>query len=29
MTSVISHLFVVVLSRIAKGGDCKDICKLH
>ena len=26
MTSLISHLFVVVLSWIAKGGDCQDIC---
>ena len=29
MTSLISHLFVVVLSRIAKGGDCSDICVSH
>ena len=26
MTSLISHLLVVVLSQIAKGGDCEDIC---
>ena len=28
MTSLISHLFIVVLSWIAKGGDCYDICDL-
>ena len=28
MTSLIFHLFVVVLSRITKGGDCYDICDL-
>ena len=28
MTSLIFHLFVVVLSRIAKGGDCQDIYDL-
>ena len=27
MTSLISHLFVVVLSPIAKGGYCQDICE--
>ena len=27
MTSLISHLFVMVLSRIAKGGDYQDICE--
>ena len=26
MTSLISHLLVVVLSCIAKVGDCYDIC---
>ena len=26
MTSLISHLFIVVLSRIAKREDCYDIC---
>ena len=27
MTSLTSHLFVVVLSRIGKRGDCWDICE--
>ena len=28
MTSLIVHLFVVILSRIAKGGDFLDMCDL-
>ena len=27
MTSLILHLFVVILSRITKGGNCQDICE--